>query len=81
MNVIHAAQARNSAKVELAGVKSLLTSLESSNVTVSSLMTNRHRQVREYMKKEKPNINHQLDIWYVGKNMKKKVKFLDQKHY
>ena len=38
-NVIHVAQAENSAKVELAGLKLLLTSLELRNVTVSSLTT------------------------------------------
>ena len=53
-------------------MKSLLTSPESKNVTVSSLTTDWHRQVRAYIKKEKPNINDQSNIWNVGKNIKKK---------
>ena len=48
--------------MELAGPKSLLTSLESMNVTVNSLMTDQHQQVRAYMEKEKPNINYLFDI-------------------
>ena len=36
-NVIHVCQTGNPAKMELAGLKSLLLSLETSNVTVSSL--------------------------------------------
>ena len=72
-NVIHVPQAGNSAKMELAGLKLLLTSLESRNITVSSLTTDQHKQVRAYMKKEKPNINHQFDIWHIGKNIKKKL--------
>ena len=60
--VIHEAQVENSAKMELAGPKSLLTSLESMNVTVNSLMTDQHQQVRAYMEKEKPNINYLFDI-------------------
>ena len=71
-NVIHVAQEEYSEKMELAGLKSLLTSQESRNVTVTFLTTDRHRQVRAYMKKEKPNIIHQFDIWHVGENIKKK---------
>ena len=44
-NATHVAQAGNSAKVELAGLKSLLTSLESRNVNVSSLTTDRNLPV------------------------------------
>ena len=44
-NAIHVAQAGNSAKVELAGLKSLLTSPESRNVNVSSLTTDRNLPV------------------------------------
>ena len=66
----HVARAGNSAKLELAGLKLLLTSLESRNVTISSLTTERHRQVRAYLKKEKRNINHQLGLWHIGENMR-----------
>ena len=66
----HVARAGNSAKLELAGLKSLLTSLEPRNVTISSLTTERHRQVRAYLKKEKPNINHQFGLWHIGENMR-----------
>ena len=59
--------------MELAGLKLLITLFESRNVTVSSLTTDRHRQVRAFMEKEKPNINHQFDIWHVGKNREKIV--------
>ena len=72
-NVIHVAQGKNSTKMELAGLKLLLTLFELSNVTVGSLTTDSHWQVRASMKKEKPNINHQFDICHVGKNMKKLV--------
>ena len=66
----HVARAGNSAKLELAGLKLLLTSLESRNVTISSLTTEQHRQVRAYLKKEKRNINHQLGLWHIGENMR-----------
>ena len=72
-NVIHVAQGRNSTKMELAGLKLFLTLFELRNVTVGCLTTEWHWQATASMEKEKPNINHQFDIWYVGKNMKKLV--------
>ena len=36
-------------------------------------MTDRHQQIRAYMKKERADITHQFDIWHVGKNIKKKL--------
>ena len=71
-HVVHVAKARNSAKMELPGLKFLLQSMEERNLTINSLTTDRHRQVISYMKKEKPDINHQFDIWHVSKNIKKK---------
>ena len=72
-HVVHVAKAGNSAKMELAGLKFLLQSMEERNLTINLLTTDRHRQVRSYMKKEKPDINHQFDIWHVSKNIKKKL--------
>ena len=40
---------------------------------LSFLTRDRHQQVRAYIKKEKPNINHQFHIWHVGKSIKKKL--------
>ena len=46
---------------------------------LSFLTRDRHQQVRAYIKKEKPNINHQFRIWHVGKSLKKKPKKVDAK--
>ena len=37
------------------------------------MTTDRHKQIRSYLKKERPDIVHQFDIWHVGKNIKKKL--------
>ena len=58
-NVIHVAQGRSSTKMEWAVLKLFLTLFELRNVTVDSLTTDQHWQVRASMEKElKPNINH-----------------------
>lgn len=71
--VIHVANAGNSGKMELTGLHNLLGTFEENGVEIDSLTTDRHVQVRCFMKNEKPEINHQFDVWHVGKNIKKKL--------
>ena len=71
--VIHSRVAGNSARMELLGLKTLLESFNEKCVEITSLTTDRHIQVRCYMKKECPEIKHQFDVWHVGKNIKKKL--------
>ena len=42
-------------------------------ISISSLTTDRHVQIRSYMKKEHPQIKHQFDVWHFAKNIKKKI--------
>ena len=42
-------------------------------IAISSLTTDRHVQIRSYMKKEHLQIRHQFDVWHVAKNTKKKI--------
>ena len=42
-------------------------------ISISSLTTDTHVQIRSYMKKEHPQIKHQFDVWHVAKNVKKKI--------
>ena len=37
------------------------------------MTTDRHVQIRHYMRKERPDILHQFDIWHVSKSIKKKL--------
>ena len=72
-NVIHVPQAKKFYKNGTRWSKIAANIFESRNVTVSSLTTDRHRQVGAFVEKEKPNINHQFDIWHVGKDINKVV--------
>ena len=72
-HVSHVKVAGNSARMELHGLTNVLNRLVKNNINVTSLTTDRHIQVRSYMQKEKSDINHQFDVWHVGKNIKKKL--------
>ena len=68
-NVSQVRTAGKSARMELDGLKQVLECLEGHGLPISSLTTDRHKQVRRYMRKEKGKINHQFDVWHVAKNI------------
>ena len=55
--------------MQLDGLKQVLERLEGHGPPISSLTTDRHKEVRRYMRKEKCKINHQFDVWHVAKNI------------
>ena len=58
--------------MELEGLKCRLDHLEGENVKIAKLGTDRHAQVRAHMKKERPNIKHNFDVWHVAKSVQRK---------
>ena len=57
--------------MELDGLKQILERLEGHDLPISSLATDRHKQVHRYMRKENGKINNQFDVWHVARNIKK----------
>lgn len=55
--------------MELEGLKRCLAKLETEEIEVSHLVTDRHSQVKAYMKREQPQIVHMFDVWHVAKGM------------
>lgn len=65
--------------MELAGLKECLSEvIEHWNLTVSDFITDRHLQIRKYMREtygtqrkdaNKPPINHWLDVWHCAKGI------------
>jgi len=42
-------------------------------MTFNSLTTDRHTQVRKFMRTEKKDVAHQFDVWHMGRNIKKNL--------
>ena len=76
---VHVGTLSSSNAMKKQGLKNCLQSLENQGMSVASLTTDRHQQMKAYMKNEKSNINHQFDIWHVSKNIKKKLVLLAKK--
>ena len=62
-SISHVRNAGNIMLMELDGLKQLLEHLEGYGLPISSLTTDRHKQVCCYMSKEECKINHQFDVW------------------
>ena len=70
-HVTHVSHVGNSARMEKAGLVSVLKKVESMSVKVKSIVTDRHQGVTKYLREEKKSIIHQFDIWHFTKNIKK----------
>ena len=71
--VVHVMSAGNSSRMEKKGLQVLLDKMSSRGVTVATLTTDRHVQIRAFMKKDHPNICHQFEMWHFGKSIKKSL--------
>ena len=72
-HIVQVSTVGNSSQMEKEGLKQLIEKFRKKEISISSLITDRHVQIRSYMKKEHPQIKHQFDVWHVAKNIKKKI--------
>ena len=55
--------------MELEGLKRCLKFVqEEANATVECLVTDRHVQVKKFMREENPEVRHWFDVWHVAKS-------------
>ena len=73
MHVFHVGVAGNSVRIELDGLKIVLQRLYDNVINISSLTTDRHKQVRSFLRKNWKDVRHQFDVWHFAKNMKKRL--------
>ena len=71
MQVSHVGVADNSARMELDGLKDVLQRLYDNAINISSLTTDRHKQVRSSLREKRKDIQHQFDVWHFAKSIKK----------
>ena len=51
----------------------ILHDTEARDIKTKQITTDRHVQIKKYMRNERPNTSHQFDIWHVCKNIRKKL--------
>ena len=71
--VMQVTEAGNSNRMEKASFEKLLAKVESKGVKVGQITTDRHPQVRKYMREKRKDITYQYDVWHVAKSIFKKL--------
>ena len=59
--------------MEKYGFQKVLHGMEARDINIKQITTDRHVQIKKFMREECPNISHQFDIWHVCKNFRKKL--------
>ena len=58
---------KNSGAMEKEGLARSLTFLTGEGLSINTLITDRHVQIRKYMRERWPGVKHRLDGWHAGK--------------
>lgn len=55
--------------MELEGLQRGLAKIAEEELQVSHLVTDRHSQIKKYMREVHPEVVHWFDCWHIGKGM------------
>ena len=55
--------------MELEGLKRCIKTLESNEINIGTLVTDRHTQIKKFLKTQHQGINHYFDVFHVAKSM------------
>ena len=77
--VVHVSTAGNSSLMEKAGLQILLEKFSRIPIPITTLTTDRHTQIRAFLRKHYPSISHQFDVWHFAKSVKKNLSKLAKK--
>ncbi|XP_078340505.1 uncharacterized protein LOC144617479 [Crassostrea virginica] len=73
VQLVQSNEVKSSYWMELKGLIRCLKKVEEEGVVISDLVTDRHSQIKAYMKKERTNFNNWFDVWHVAKGVFKKL--------
>ena len=72
-SITQVTEARNSNRLEKLGFQKTLNEVREKRILVKQLTTDRHMQVREYLKEDGPQINYHFAVQHFSKNIKNKL--------
>ena len=65
--LFQSSEVANSNAMELEGLRRSIAHLQEQGIEVSDFTTDRHPQVKKYMREKHPTVNHWFDVWHVAK--------------
>lgn len=60
--------------MELEGLKRCLAVIKNADVTIKTLITDRHSGIKKYIR-ENEEIDHRFDCWHLSTSMRQKYKY------
>ena len=64
---------KSSYHMELEGLKRGLVAIKNQEVTIKTLITDRHAGITKYMRENESDIDHRFDCWHMATSMLQKV--------
>ncbi|CAN8004831.1 unnamed protein product, partial [Ixodes hexagonus] len=71
--LVKSTEVSSSNRMETEGMERSLNYLHAQDMSVDSLVTDRHSEGKASMRRNHPDIKHQFDVWHVAKGVKKKI--------
>lgn len=56
-----------SSHMEKEGLKRSMAFLQTSGLSVDTIITDRHPQIQKYLRENMPSVSHYYDVWHVAK--------------
>ena len=72
-------EVKSSYHMELEGLQHMIQVFDRFQVKVKALVTDRHRQIQAWLRKNWQAVKHFFDCWPIAKSIKKKLKTLAKK--
>ncbi|XP_064474320.1 uncharacterized protein LOC135388606 isoform X2 [Ornithodoros turicata] len=76
--VVKATTVSSSYCMEQKGLELCLDYIATKGMEVNTLVTDRHSQVKAFLRNKHPHISHRFDVWHVAKGIKKKIAAVSQ---
>ncbi|XP_064460267.1 uncharacterized protein LOC135370451 [Ornithodoros turicata] len=73
LELVKPTEVTSSNKMEKEGLQRALNYLQDQGMTVKTLITDRHTEIKAFMKASHPEVQHRFDVWHVAKGIRKKI--------
>ena len=68
IQLVQVNEVKNSAGMEIEGFKRGLHFLKDKGLSIKRIVTDRHVQVKKYLREHHPDIEHRFDVWHMAKD-------------
>ena len=79
VELVQSNEVKSSYHMELEGIQRIIQLFDRSQVKVRALVTDRHRQIAAWLRKNWQGVKHYFDCWHIAKSIKKKLKSLSKR--